>query len=129
MNDLSKMIFCHECRYAIRVNDRFTGKDRWHCGQNIAAIGEFGDEILLSDMYGGCEFGDRKGVQRMTNKDAIEILQYAIDHPNPNENLDDETTQIAIEAFTLAIKALEETDIDWQSEMAKDYGVREAENE
>lgn len=55
----------------------------------------------------------------MNNREAIEQLSY----------IDSEAysylTESQCEALHFAIKALEETDIDWQSEMAKDYGVRQ----
>lgn len=59
----------------------------------------------------------------MTNKEAIEHIKDFL-----NGDQYDEVTKEHLEAMEYAIKALEETDIDWQSEMAKDYGVREAEN-
>ena len=42
----------------------------------------------------------------MNGKEAREFLKYAIEHPNPNGNLTDEHTQIAIQAITIALKAI-----------------------
>ena len=53
------VIPCCECAYAIYVpKDPFSGKPRWHCGNEIWEIGSFGDFTLMSD--NGCEFGKRK---------------------------------------------------------------------
>jgi hypothetical protein len=61
MNNLSKMIFCRECEFAIYIkHDIFTGKERYHCGKGVCRLDEWGNEWLFTDDYGGCEFGKRK---------------------------------------------------------------------
>ena len=66
MNKLTTAIPCSECEYAIYVpHDPFTGKPRYHCGQGLEVVGEFGDAELMSDRWGGCELGKRKEKSNM----------------------------------------------------------------
>lgn len=57
-----EFVSCSECAKAIFVpKDIFTGKPRYFCGDNIWAIDKaYGDQTLMCDFYGGCEFGEEK---------------------------------------------------------------------
>ena len=73
-SELTKVIRCDQCEYAKPIIDPFIGKPRLICGAGIDvvhAIGGYkegadpnlwGDVTweLMSDRYGGCEFGKRK---------------------------------------------------------------------
>jgi len=73
-NELTKVIRCDQCRFAEPFIDPFTGKHRLQCGNNIWAVDAIGGYAegadptlwgdvtweLMSDRFGGCEFGKRK---------------------------------------------------------------------
>ena len=73
-SELTKVIRCDQCRFAEPVIDPFTGKPRLICGAGIEAVNAIGGYKegadpnlwgdvtweLMSDRFGGCEFGERK---------------------------------------------------------------------
>ena len=73
-NELTKVIRCDQCEYAEPFIDPFTSKSRLICGAGIDvvhAIGGYREDSdpnlwgdvyweLMSDRFGGCEFGKRK---------------------------------------------------------------------
>ena len=65
-------VSCSECAKAIYVSkDIFTGKPRYFCWDNILAIDEYGDQILMCDFYGGCDFGERTPPRLRVNNELI----------------------------------------------------------
>lgn len=60
MVELSKIIRCDKCRYAIYIKDRFTGNMRIFCGNELDILDNYGNETLMCDVQGGCEFGIRQ---------------------------------------------------------------------
>lgn len=73
-NEITRIVRCDQCKFAEPFIDPFTGKPRLLCGAGIEvvnAIGGYkegadpnlwGDVTweLMSDRFGGCEFGERK---------------------------------------------------------------------
>ena len=78
-NELTKVIRCDQCRFAKPFIDPFTGKPRLQCGAGIEAVDAIGGYKegadpnlwgdvtweLMSDRFGGCEFGERKDDERV----------------------------------------------------------------
>lgn len=73
-NEITRIVRCDQCRFAEPFIDPFTGKPRLQCGAGIEAVNAigrykegadpnlWGDVYweLMSDRFGGCEFGERK---------------------------------------------------------------------
>ena len=57
MNNLSKVIRCEICKFAIHQKDPFTGQINYYCGkEKTFEVGGFGDEMVM--MNSGCEDGE-----------------------------------------------------------------------
>lgn len=73
-NEITRIVRCDQCRFAEPFIDPFTGKPRLQCGAGIEAVDAIGGYAegadpnlwgdvcweLMSDRFGGCEFGERK---------------------------------------------------------------------
>lgn len=78
-SELTKVIRCDQCRFAKPFIDPFSGKPRLYCGAGIEAVNAIGGYKegtdpnlwgdvyweLMSDRFGGCEFGERKDDTRV----------------------------------------------------------------
>lgn len=73
-NEITRIVRCDQCKFAEPFIDPFTGKPRLLCGAGIEAVNAIGGYKegadpnlwgdvtweLMSDRFGGCEFGERK---------------------------------------------------------------------
>lgn len=73
-NEITRIVRCDQCKFAEPFIDPFTGKPRLLCGAGIEAVNAIGGYKegadpnlwgdvtweLMSDKFGGCEFGERK---------------------------------------------------------------------